>query len=1086
MSNQRFQIKDPTSIIADAYHFAALQPHIWMSKVTTILENLRIELTTRSIYDVWTRWQQLEEGGYPVPLLKTLVQLKRDSYQLYLSEITAQLQADFKENEEQAWLEFIAHYAEAINNWQTDIAEKLCRNCLEHTPQYKSQIIAFQQLNALHCASRWVECLPFYMKLKEHAALNNEQKALLEATIGQIRLYYLDAQPDAALVHFNKAAELAPELSRTERSFGEVKLKARVFDEARQHFFKAIEKTNVDSEMYLYIGDSYKDDMNLSAAENWYRAGLKINPLDVNYNARMVRLYGEPSLFNQKQAVFLKELEMATLIEPDDFYNNTVYNIHRDIAAAYQLNQKNEEAIQWYKKAIELNPDWIIAWIDLGYTYFYMNQFEPAETHFQKAIALAPEAFDGHWALAILYDQQKKYDKAIAAYEKCIELRPEWEHTIRNTEGVLFNDDKHYEKAIEKYKKAVELQPDMSIYHDNLAQAFQSNKQYEEAEKEYKIALELDPDNYSLLNRMGIFYYNQKNYKSAVEYYQKAIALQPNEYIYYDNLGLAYSDNADWENAEEAYKKAIELVPQDAVYINSLGVRYYGQNQYEKSIEYYGKATVINPLPLYFENIGLSFELLKNAEKAEKSYLKALELTEKKAKQTPPEEKARTYNCLGVFYDNQKDLPKAIDFYQKAMEIMPQTTIYQTNLAGAYENNQDWHSAIEIYQKQSKKEPKNDNYHNRLAYCFFQLKEYNAAIKHLETAVKLRPDMAIYHENIGYFNDALGQYEEALKNYEKAVELEPNKDYRYSTMSSICRKLKNIQLAIHYLEKAISINANIADYYNDLGVIYFDNAIDDNKAIENYKKAIELNPQAHTFLNNLGLVYEALKDFPNAQLCFEKAIEVNPTADNNMLHRLAYVYARMGNVVATENILKNLSKEEQIAECYNCLGIYFYEQKDSGKAIKYYHKALEINVLPVYYDNIGLAYEGEERWSDAATIYEKLVEIEPTNDVYFNRLVHNYFQLKDYEKVLIHVNKTIELQPQNAVYVGNLAFIYTAMEQYQDAIKAYEKAIEIDPNVEYFYNYLGNIYEKLDDLPKAQLYWDKADALIPESRDSTN
>ena len=107
MSNQRFQIKDPTVIIAGAYHFAALQPHIWMSKVTTILEALRKELTTRSIYDVWIRWQQPEEGGYPVPLLKTLVQLKRDSYQLYLNDITAQLQAAFKENEEQAWSEFI-------------------------------------------------------------------------------------------------------------------------------------------------------------------------------------------------------------------------------------------------------------------------------------------------------------------------------------------------------------------------------------------------------------------------------------------------------------------------------------------------------------------------------------------------------------------------------------------------------------------------------------------------------------------------------------------------------------------------------------------------------------------------------------------------------------------------------------------------------------------------------------------------------------------------------------------------------------------------------------------------------------------
>lgn len=95
-----------------------------------------------------------------------------------------------------------------------------------------------------------------------------------------------------------------------------------------------------------------------------------------------------------------------------------------DAAAAFQKAQDLKRAgdvaaaIENYKRAIELHPDFPTAYRMLGYAYFQTNQLDAAIAAYEKAVELSPDYVDAHNGLAMLYFQTGQLDKAAAHQEK--------------------------------------------------------------------------------------------------------------------------------------------------------------------------------------------------------------------------------------------------------------------------------------------------------------------------------------------------------------------------------------------------------------------------------------------------------------------------------------------------------------------------------------------------------------------------------------------------------------------------------------------------------------------------------------------
>jgi tetratricopeptide (TPR) repeat protein len=80
---------------------------------------------------------------------------------------------------------------------------------------------------------------------------------------------------------------------------------------------------------------------------------------------------------------------------------------------------------------------------------------------------------------------------------------------------------------------------------------------------------------------------------------------------------------------------------------------------------------------------------------------------------------------------------------------------------------------------------------------------------------------------------------------------------------------------------------------------------------------------------------------------------------------------------ARRNFSRAVKADHNHSDAYNNLGVVYYEQRDYGKAIKSYEKAVSLNAWASYYSNLGAAYFAKKQFEKAAYNYSKALELDP-------------------------------------------------------------------------------------------------------------
>ncbi|WOB67345.1 trypsin-like peptidase domain-containing protein [Microcystis aeruginosa] len=125
--------------------------------------------------------------------------------------------------------------------------------------------------------------------------------------------------------------------------------------------------------------------------------------------------------------------------------------------------ERYDEGLAAINQAINLAPR---AWLYLTRAMYYQSQkkYDLALDDHNKAIELNPNYAMAYSVRALHYSSQQKYDLALDDYNKAIEINPNYAEAYVNR-GVLYFEQKKYELALSDYNKAIEINP-------NLAQAY--------------------------------------------------------------------------------------------------------------------------------------------------------------------------------------------------------------------------------------------------------------------------------------------------------------------------------------------------------------------------------------------------------------------------------------------------------------------------------------------------------------------------------------------------------------------------------------------------------------------------------------
>jgi tetratricopeptide (TPR) repeat protein len=87
--------------------------------------------------------------------------------------------------------------------------------------------------------------------------------------------------------------------------------------------------------------------------------------------------------------------------------------------------QKLDQAQREYEQAIEIDPGFIPAYINLADLYRARNLDDEGKRYLEIAIEKRPDAGSAHHALGLLLVRQKKLSEALTSLQKAVELEPQ-------------------------------------------------------------------------------------------------------------------------------------------------------------------------------------------------------------------------------------------------------------------------------------------------------------------------------------------------------------------------------------------------------------------------------------------------------------------------------------------------------------------------------------------------------------------------------------------------------------------------------------------------------------------------------------
>jgi tetratricopeptide (TPR) repeat protein len=156
-------------------------------------------------------------------------------------------------------------------------------------------------------------------------------------------------------------------------------------------------------------------------------------------------------------------------------------------------NGKLRQSLSESSQMLETFPNSIVLCNISGASSAGLRQFDAAIKYYKKALEIKPDYAEAYYNMGIALKDKGDLDAAIDSYKKALEIKPDYVGAYFNT-GNILKDKGDLEAAIDSYKKALEIKPDHAEAYNNIGLTLKDKGDLEEAINSYKKALEINPD----------------------------------------------------------------------------------------------------------------------------------------------------------------------------------------------------------------------------------------------------------------------------------------------------------------------------------------------------------------------------------------------------------------------------------------------------------------------------------------------------------------------------------------------------------------------------------------------------------------
>ena len=223
--------------------------------------------------------------------------------------------------------------------------------------------------------------------------------------------------------------------------------------------------------------------------------------------------------------------------------------------------QSPADEIATLRQILVERPRWAPAHFALAQALQRRGECVQAIEHYRRTIEIKPHCVEAHEALAALLARFGQLFDSRRHYEQAAALAPN-RHDIQNNLGAVLQELGEVEPAIACYKQALTIAPDCLEAHVNLAGARMKLRQFDRAAAGLERASELLPNSPEICNRLIHALLPLGRVADAKRHSAAAIRLQPDRALWrlhHDLLGpIVFADNAEIDEYQRSLAERLE------------------------------------------------------------------------------------------------------------------------------------------------------------------------------------------------------------------------------------------------------------------------------------------------------------------------------------------------------------------------------------------------------------------------------------------------------------------------------------------------------------------------------------------------
>ncbi|NQX92674.1 MAG: tetratricopeptide repeat protein [Flavobacteriales bacterium] len=562
-----------------------------------------------------------------------------------------------------------------------------------------------------------------------------------------------------------------------------------------------------------------------------------------------------------------------------------------------ELNQSRPlEAQGFFKSALDAQPEYDAAMINLGLVSARLENFEVADSLYQMAMVLSPMNPKPFLNKGIMHCKTGEWRQAESVLQQAVEKSSGDKKAKALTYlGMAMLNQADTGKAQVHFNEAINLVPAYTFPRVHLAMSYSSPER-------------------------------------KLEEMNKVIALNENHAPAHFYLGVIHDELGQNDEAEKHFERALNLNPGDQDIQMLLGNYYIENERLEEASQYFNqvyRGDTISPQHYFYE--------AKIASR-QNDFSKALKLYDTAIKKSDGHY-AEAHLNKGIILKKSGQVEKAISCYKSAIQVREDYEEAWYNLALAHRAAGQDEQAATCYKKSIEINPRAEKAMYNLALVLKSLGRDSEAVSWWRKTLVINPEYVKALYNIGLYEYKQKRYTEARDIFTSVVNKSPGYTKAWFNLGLTEKQLDNIEGGIAAYERAINLDPTYISAWKNLGNLHAKNG-QLELAIQEFQQAIDLDRTDPALRYNLALQYEKTGQFNQAYIHLSKAVQLKPDYVK-AIEKWSNIAEENGNDVqylAANSALVELSEDPE--QAYD-LARSFHKADEYLKALTLYDQAIQ-------------------------------------------------------------------------------------------------------------------------------------------------